>query len=73
MLCNLSTSGFKIDLMPQFEGQKYLALRNNESTTCIKIGNVFHDKVLLFFYLSGHNSSTNKLIIVYNMHYVICI
>jgi hypothetical protein len=68
VLCNfVSTYGLKIDLMPQFEGHKYFALRNNESTTCIKIGDVFHDKVLLFFYLSGHNSSTNKLVIIYIM------
>lgn len=67
VLCNLSTTGIKIDLMPQFEGHKYLALRNNDSTTCIKIGDVFHDKMLLFFYLSGHNSSTNKLVIVFIM------
>ena len=67
VLCNLSTSGLTVDLMPQFEGHKYLALRNEESTTCVKIGDVFHDKVLMFFYLSGHNSSTNKLVIVYIM------
>lgn len=67
VLCNISTTGFKVDLMPQFEGHKYLALRDNESTTCIKIGDVFHDKMLLFFYLSGQNLSTSKLVIVYIM------